>query len=66
MPAASVPAICTAIGATSPSWFARRAVFSDIRVREAIAALFDFEWINHNLFFDQPIGLLGERVGARR
>jgi peptide/nickel transport system substrate-binding protein len=30
----------------------RRAVFSDIRVREAIALLFDFEWINHSIFFD--------------
>jgi peptide/nickel transport system substrate-binding protein len=30
----------------------RRAVFADMRVREAIALLFDFEWINHNLFFD--------------
>jgi peptide/nickel transport system substrate-binding protein len=30
----------------------RRAVFSDIRVREAISLLFDFEWINHNYFFD--------------
>ena len=30
----------------------RRPVFSDIRVRQAIALLFDFEWINHNLFFD--------------
>jgi len=30
----------------------RRPVFSDIRVREAISLLFDFEWINHNLFFD--------------
>jgi peptide/nickel transport system substrate-binding protein len=30
----------------------RRAVFADPRVREAIALLFDFEWINHNLFFD--------------
>jgi peptide/nickel transport system substrate-binding protein len=30
----------------------RRAVFADIRVREAISLLFDFEWINHNLFFD--------------
>src|SRR5262249_31761881 len=26
--------------------------FSDIRVREALSILFDFEWINHNLFFD--------------
>jgi peptide/nickel transport system substrate-binding protein len=30
----------------------RRAVFSDIRVREALSLLFDFEWINHNIFFD--------------
>jgi len=30
----------------------RRAVFSDIRVREAISLLFDFQWINHSYFFD--------------
>jgi peptide/nickel transport system substrate-binding protein len=30
----------------------RRAVFSDILVREALSLLFDFEWINHNIFFD--------------
>ncbi len=30
----------------------RRAVFSDVRVREAISLLFDFEWINHSYFFD--------------
>ena len=30
----------------------RRAVFSDIRVREAIALLFDFEWVNRSIFFD--------------
>jgi peptide/nickel transport system substrate-binding protein len=30
----------------------RRAVFSDIRAREAISLLFDFEWINHGYFFD--------------
>jgi peptide/nickel transport system substrate-binding protein len=29
----------------------RRPVFADIRVREAIALLFDFEWLNHNFFF---------------
>ena len=29
----------------------RRPVFADVRVREAIALLFDFEWTNHNLFF---------------
>ena len=30
----------------------RRPIFTDIRVREAISMLFDFEWANHNLFFD--------------
>ena len=30
----------------------RRPLFADIRVREAIALLFDFEWINHTYFFD--------------
>jgi peptide/nickel transport system substrate-binding protein len=30
----------------------RRAVFSDIRVRQALTLLFDFEWINRNYFFD--------------
>ena len=30
----------------------RRPIFSDVRVREAILQLFDFEWINHNYFFD--------------
>jgi len=30
----------------------RRAVFSDIRVREALLLLFDFEWINHSYFFN--------------
>jgi peptide/nickel transport system substrate-binding protein len=31
----------------------RKAMFADLRVREAIALLFDFEWINHNFFFDR-------------
>jgi peptide/nickel transport system substrate-binding protein len=31
----------------------RRPVFKDIRVREAIGLLFDFEWLNHNFFFDR-------------
>ena len=31
----------------------RRAIFADIRVREAITLLFDFEWVNHNFFFDR-------------
>jgi peptide/nickel transport system substrate-binding protein len=30
----------------------RRPVFADIRVREAISLLFDFEWVNHNLYYD--------------
>jgi peptide/nickel transport system substrate-binding protein len=31
----------------------RRPMFADVRAREAMLYLFDFEWINHNLFFDQ-------------
>src|SRR5262249_28456007 len=30
----------------------RRSIFADIRVRDAIGRPFDFEWINHNFFFD--------------
>ena len=30
----------------------RRPIFADVRVREALLHLFDFEWINHNYFFD--------------
>ncbi len=30
----------------------RRPIFADVRVREAILHLFDFEWINHTYFFD--------------
>jgi peptide/nickel transport system substrate-binding protein len=30
----------------------RRTIFADLRVRQAIAMLFDAEWINHNFFFD--------------
>jgi peptide/nickel transport system substrate-binding protein len=30
----------------------RRAIFADIRVRQAIAALFDFQWINRDFFFN--------------
>ena len=29
----------------------RRPMFRDVRVREAIATLFDFEWTNQNIFF---------------
>ena len=31
----------------------RNPIFSDVRVREAITLLFDFQWINHNFFFDR-------------
>ena len=31
----------------------RRAVFSDVKVREALGYAFDFEWTNKNLFFSQ-------------
>ena len=37
----------------------RRPVFADIRVREALTLLFDFEWINRNYFF----GLYGRSAG---
>ena len=30
----------------------RRPIFADIRVREALASLFDAAWINRNLFYD--------------
>ena len=30
----------------------RRPLFADVRVREAMLQLFDFEWINHTYFFD--------------
>jgi peptide/nickel transport system substrate-binding protein len=30
----------------------RRATFADLRVRQAIAMLFDAAWVNHNFFFD--------------
>ena len=42
-------------GMPQPSEFlvfnARRPMFSDIRVRQALTLLFDFEWINRNYFF---------------
>ena len=37
----------------------RRPLFGDIRVREALSLLFDFEWINRNYFF----GLYGRNGG---
>jgi peptide/nickel transport system substrate-binding protein len=45
----------TRIEIPQPSQFlvfnTRRPVFSDIRVRQALTLLFDFEWINRNYFF---------------
>ena len=42
-------------GVPQPSEFlvfnTRRPVFADIRVRQALTLLFDFEWINRNYFF---------------
>jgi peptide/nickel transport system substrate-binding protein len=42
-------------GMPQPSEFlvfnTRRPVFSDVRVRQALTLLFDFEWINRNYFF---------------
>ena len=42
-------------GMPQPSEFlvfnTRRPMFSDIRVRQALTQLFDFEWINRNFFF---------------
>ena len=42
-------------GVPQPSEFlvfnTRRPVFSDVRVRQALTLLFDFEWINRNYFF---------------
>ena len=50
-------------GMPQPSEFlvfnTRRQVFSDIRVRQALTLLFDFEWINRNYFF----GLYGRSAG---
>jgi len=43
-------------GTPQPSQFlvfnTRRPVFADIRVRQALTLLFDFEWINRNYFFE--------------
>ena len=37
-------------GMTGLVFNTRRGVFADIRVREALGLLFDFEWVNRNLF----------------
>lgn len=38
-------------GMTGLVFNTRRPAFSDVRVREALAILFDFEWANRNLFY---------------
>jgi peptide/nickel transport system substrate-binding protein len=45
-------AIPTALpkGVSGFAFNTRRPVFADLRVREALASMFDFEWINANLF----------------
>jgi peptide/nickel transport system substrate-binding protein len=40
-------------GMTALVFNTRRPQFADVRVREAINLLFDFEWANHNFFFDR-------------
>ncbi len=42
-----------ALGAQSFVFNTRRPVFKDVRVREALATLFDFEWLNKTLFLGQ-------------
>ncbi|MEX0841937.1 MAG: extracellular solute-binding protein, partial [Xanthobacteraceae bacterium] len=50
-----VAKITLTTGLPKPSFFfvfnTRRALFSDVRVREAISLLYDFTWTNKNLFF---------------
>jgi len=40
-------------GLTAFVFNTRRPIFADIRVRQAISLLFDFEWINKNFFYGQ-------------
>ena len=41
----------TPVGMSGLVFNTRRPIFADIRVREALASLFDFEWVNKNFFF---------------
>ena len=54
----------------------RRPIFSDVRVREALALLFDFEWVNRSIFFglyrrsagffdDSELSAIGRPADAR-
>lgn len=40
-------------GMTGLVFNSRRTQFSDIRVREALGMLFDFDWVNRNLFYQR-------------
>ena len=55
-------------GLPQPSEFlvfnTRRPVFSDIRVRQALTLLFDFEWINRNYFFGLYVRAAGFFAGS--
>src|SRR5690606_27641006 len=37
----------------------RRPVFADPAVRRALASLFDFTWVNHNLYYDAYVRSAG-------
>jgi peptide/nickel transport system substrate-binding protein len=37
----------------------RRPIFADPAVRKALAELFDFEWVNHNLYYDAYVRAAG-------
>lgn len=63
-------------GMTGLVFNTRRPQFSDVRVREALAILFDFEWANRNLFYgayrragsffaDSELSALGVPADAR-
>jgi peptide/nickel transport system substrate-binding protein len=58
----------TKISMPQPSQFlvfnTRRPVFSDIRVRQALTQLFDFEWINRNYFFGLYVRSAGYFAGS--
>ena len=41
----------TPVGMNGLAFNTRRPIFADIRVRQALASLFDFEWVNKNFFF---------------
>jgi peptide/nickel transport system substrate-binding protein len=63
-------------GMTGLVFNTRRPLFADIRVREALAMMFDFEWANRNLFHgvyrragsffsDSELSALGRPAGTR-